>query len=437
MSRIDSFIRELIHYGTLHVILPNGEKHTYKGKVGEEEATIRFHNRKILARIIADADLALGEGYMNGEVTFPDHGLTRFMSMVQRNRERYYELNLRKNKWREFRIRMRALMLRNFRRAARSNVEHHYSLSNTFFRQFLDADMQYSCGYYSPTVLGGLPSTATASNSSHLGQKAHGVLRPASDVAASEVLDAAQRAKKQHIINKLAIDGQTRSVLDIGCGWGGLMLSLCDQFPQLARVEGVTLSTQQHVLAEARIAEAQQADRAKALLKDYRDLDQTYDRVVSVGMFEHIGRQQIPIYFQKLRQLLAPNGVALVHSIVAPRAGGGSHPWINKYIFPGGYIPSATEVLPAIEASGLYLCDVEVWRMHYAETLRAWRYRTIAKRDEIIEQFDERFFRMWHYYLAACEELFNIGGAVVHQWVITRSPDVLPLSREYVYKPPV
>ncbi len=280
---------------------------------------------------------------------------------------------------------------------ARRNVAHHYDLNGRLYSLFLDRDRQYSCAYF-PT--------------------------------GAETLEEAQMAKKRHIAAKLCLDRPDLHVLDIGCGWGGLALTLARDYG--ARVTGITLSSEQ--LAEARSrAEAEGlAHRVQFELLDYRAVHASYDRIVSVGMFEHVGVNHYRSFFNVLRRALKPNGVALIHTIGQWDGPGTNNPWINKYIFPGSYCPALSEVTPAIERSGLATTDLEVLRLHYAETLRHWRRRFAANRDMIGSLYDERFCRMFEFYLSSCELAFRYGSLTVFQFQLSREQNAVPLTRDYI-----
>ena len=279
---------------------------------------------------------------------------------------------------------------------ARANVHHHYDLDERLYRLFLDEDLQYSCAYFP-----------------HEGMS----------------LDEAQLAKKRHIAAKLALrPGQ--HVLDIGSGWGGLALSLAGWAG--VRVTGVTLSGEQQKVASERAARAGLGGDATFLLKDYRELSQRFDRIVSVGMFEHVGIGHYDEFFRTCAGLLAEDGVMLLHSIGRFDGPGATNPWINKYIFPGGYIPALSEVIPAVERAGLIIADIEILRLHYAKTLRAWRERFLARREEAAAIYDERFCRMWEFYLAASELAFRNQDMMVFQMQLVKDQTVLPLTRGYM-----
>jgi cyclopropane-fatty-acyl-phospholipid synthase len=293
----------------------------------------------------------------------------------------------------------RPIAQRNHSSRARRNVAHHYDLSAQLYDVFLDRDRQYSCAYFS---------------------------------APSETLDEAQIGKKRHIAAKLFLDRPDLGVLDIGSGWGGLALDLARDCG--AKVLGVTLSEEQIALARSRAQKAGLAERCRFELVDYRRLNGTFDRIVSVGMFEHVGVPYYPAFFDKLRALLKDDGVALLHTIGRSDGPGVTNSWIAKYIFPGGYTPSLSEVLPVIERSGLIVTDVEVLRLHYAETLKEWRRRFKAQWNAVAELYDERFCRMWDFYLASSEMAFRRDGLVVYQIQMAKQIDTLPMTRDYMFE---
>jgi cyclopropane-fatty-acyl-phospholipid synthase len=292
---------------------------------------------------------------------------------------------------------IRRLQQYNPRGRSRRNVAHHYDLDGRLYSLFLDSDRQYSCAYFE---------------------------QPDSS------LDEAQLAKKRHLAAKLLMDRPGLSVLDIGSGWGGLGLYLAEITG--ARVLGVTLSEEQFATARHRTAEKGLDPRVEFRLEDYRDVRGKFDRIVSVGMFEHVGVLHYDSYFRKIRDLLADNGVALVHSIGRSGPPTSTATFISKYIFPGGYIPAISEVMPAIQRSGLVVTDVEILRLHYAETLKAWRARFLARREDVLRLYDERFFRMWEFYLAASEMAFRHRGLMVFQIQLARQQDAVPLTRDYI-----
>jgi cyclopropane-fatty-acyl-phospholipid synthase len=284
----------------------------------------------------------------------------------------------------------------NPRPRSRNNVARHYDLDGRLYSLFLDADKQYSCAYF---------ETPDAT------------------------LDDAQLAKKRHLAAKLLIERSDR-VLDIGSGWGGLGLYLAEMTG--ANVTGVTLSTEQLQVSNARAVEKNLARSAKFLLEDYRDIPGPFERIVSVGMFEHVGVDFYETYFRRCAELLTDDGVMVLHSIGRSDGPDVTNPWIAKYIFPGGYIPALSEVIPAIERAGLLVCDIEILRLHYAETLKAWRERFMARREEAVRLYDERFVRMWEFYLASSEMSFRKQNMMNFQIQITKRQGVVPMTRDYI-----
>lgn len=374
---------------SIRVRLPDGRELT--AGPGEPELTAVLSDMKTAIAIAANPDLALGEAFMNGTFQIEGGSVYDFLQLTTS------QLALRprspKLTWMQ-RIR-RGAEQANDRLHARSNVHHHYDLTVDFYRLFLDDDLQYSCAFF---------ETPDAS------------------------LEEAQVAKKRRLIDKLLLEpGHT--ALDIGAGWGGLGLSMVERG---ARVTGVTLSTEQHRTANERAAALGVADRADFRLQDYRDLNQTFDRIISVGMFEHVGVPNYQEYFDTVARLLDEDGVAVIHSIGRNSPPNRTQPWVRKYIFPGGYIPALSEVLPAIERAGLWVTDMEVLRLHYAETLRHWRERFLARRGEALAMYDERFCRMWEFYLACSEVAFRELGHMVFQLQLTKKQTAVPLSRDYL-----
>ncbi|HEY5289365.1 MAG TPA: cyclopropane-fatty-acyl-phospholipid synthase family protein, partial [Caulobacteraceae bacterium] len=349
---------------------------------------------KAAREILRKRGLGLGEVYKSGDLSFERGDIAALLALVGRNptgpRARPGPIG------RGWRALLRLKRQWNDRNAARANVHHHYDLSYDLYRSFLDADMQYSCAYFP---------------------------RP------GMTLDQAQAAKKAHIIAKLRLAPGQR-VLDIGCGWGGLGLQLAADHG--VRVTGVTLSSEQLAVARRRAADAHIEDRAKFALADYRDLSGPFDRIVSVGMFEHVGAPNYRAFFEKVRSLLTDDGVAVIHSIGRMDGPGVTDPFIRKYIFPGGYIPALSQVTTAVEQAGLWITDIEVLRLHYAETLRHWRERFLAARETIAGVYDQRFCRMWECYLAASEMGFRHAGLFVFQIQLARRVDAVPVVRDYM-----
>lgn len=386
---LQSLIDRIFRTRSIAVRLPGGR--TLKAGPGEPELTAVIGDAKTALAIAANPDIALGEAYMSGAFRVEGGDIYDFLELTASQ--------LAKTPrplgpgWR-FR---RALEQANDRMRARSNVSHHYDLTVDFYRLFLDEDLQYSCAFFE---------------------------RP------DATLEEAQVAKKRRLIDKLILSPGQRT-LDIGCGWGGLGLSLAERG---ARVTGVTLSTEQHRTANERAAARGMSDQAEFRLQDYRDLNGPFDRIISVGMFEHVGQPNYQEYFDQVARLLTTDGVAVIHSIGRKDEPGLTNPFIAKYIFPGGYIPALSEVLPHIERAGLWVTDVEILRLHYAETLKAWRERFTAQRDDIKAMHDERFCRMFEFYLAVSEVAFRFGGHMVFQLQLTKRVDATPITRDYIYE---
>ena len=388
------FLSRLIKYGSLVVIYVGGRSAQF-GEPSPSPVTIRFHARSLPRNIFLNPDLALGEAYMDGTLTVDDDDLYGLLELVMINLAR--RPNVLHYRWLT-RIRQLYRTLTQFNPAKRAqrNVAHHYDLSAELYALFLDRDWQYSCGYFCEL---------------------------------EDDLEAAQENKKALIAAKLLLEPGQR-VLDIGSGWGGLALHLARNHS--ARVTGVTLSQEQYKTASARAAAAGLAERIQFRLQDYRQLSGTYDRIVSVGMFEHVGLPHYDEYFATLRNRLTEDGVALLHTIGRADGPGATNLWIAKYIFPGGYSPALSEVVAAAERSGLYVTDVEVWRLHYAETLKAWRKKFEANLDRAQEIYDDRFCRMWRFYLVLSELAFRHIGHVVFQVQLAKKQDAVPLTRDYL-----
>ncbi len=386
---LERLLRRYVKVGNLEVHPPVGRS-LRLGDGSGPKVEVMIPERAWAWRIILNPTLAVGEAYMDGGLVITRGDIRALAEVIGRNRPPLPKpLGPVGRWWSDWRLQANAPAM------ARRNAAHHYDLSIDFYRRFLDADLQYSCAYF-----------------------------PRPDLS----LEEAQAAKKAHLAAKLLLEPGHR-VLDIGCGWGGLALTLAGAG---VVVDGVTLSKEQCDLARARAAAAGLEDRARFSLTDYRDVGGPYDRIVSVGMFEHVGRPNYRAYFDQLARLLAPDGVAVIHSI--GRADGPSfpQPWVAKHIFPGGYIPSLSEVLPAVEQAGLIVTDIEILRRHYAETLRIWSERFQAARAELVELYDERFCRMWEFYLAFSEMAFRYRDHMVFQLQLARSGDAAPITRDYL-----
>jgi cyclopropane-fatty-acyl-phospholipid synthase len=387
--------KRLIREGRLTVIDADGKRHRYEGAVAGPEATIRFRTRALQRRLISNAKLAFGEGYMDGSLTVEEGSLYDLLDLVTRNLAALENHPLQAvQSW--LGQALRVVHTYNPIGRAQRNVAHHYDLSGALYDLFLDKDRQYSCAYFGNDNVS---------------------------------LETAQADKKLHIAAKLRLEpGQ--KLLDIGSGWGGLGLYLA----RLADIDvtGVTLSVEQHKLSQQRAAEAGLSERVHFHLRDYRLQEGPFDRIVSVGMFEHVGTKHYEEYFRKVRSLLTEDGVMLLHSIGRIDPPGSTNPWLRKYIFPGGYTPALSEVLRAVEKAGLWVTDIEILRLHYAKTLREWYRRFQANRDKIEKLYDARFCRMWEFYLIGCEVAFRNMGQMVFQMQLTRRQDAVPLTRDYM-----
>lgn len=389
-----SLLERWIRTGTLHLHTPGGETHTIGA--GFPVAHVHLRTASVLGRLLRDPDMAFGETYMNGDWRPGEGGLLPLFELYFRNAGRgaFDESGLRR--W--LRAASRLLREANGLVRARRNVRRHYDLDAELFRRFLDTDLHYSCAYFESDGMS---------------------------------LEAAQRAKCQHIARKLCLRPGEK-VLDIGSGWGGLAFYLAERHG--VEVTGLTLSEDQYDEARQR-AQARGLDkRVRFEMRDYREHEGHYDAVVSVGMFEHVGRPQYQTYFDRVREFLAPRGRALIHTIGRSGPPTDNQSWIQRYIFPGGYIPSLSETARPIERSGLVLSDLEIWRRHYAETLRLWNERFQASRDEFAERLGERFCRMWEFYLIGCRAIFQWGDLVVFQLQLATDNDVVPLTRDYLYR---
>jgi len=390
----DHIMRGFVRVGRIDVQLADGTTRTYSGADGPS-VSLRFHDPDLPRKLVLTTDMALGEGYMDGRLTIGDDDLRGFLTFLTVNVERSGHLWWRRSSQAARRARRRFDQWNPAHRA-RQNVAHHYDLSATLYDLFLDEDRQYSCAYFRQPEMS---------------------------------LEEAQAAKKAHIARKLLLEPGMR-VFEIGCGWGGLALSLARDHG--AEVLGVTLSTEQHAWATKRAEAEGLSDKVKFELRDYRDVTGQFDRIVSVGMFEHVGVPHYRTYFDTVRDRLTEDGVALIHTIGRAAPPGTTSPWITKYIFPGGYVPALSEMSRAFEAAGLFQTDIEVWRLHYAETLRHWLKRFEAKSEAALMLYDERFVRMWRYYLAASEMAFRHGRQCVFQVQLARDKQAVPLTRDYM-----
>jgi cyclopropane-fatty-acyl-phospholipid synthase len=393
-SLLEYALSKVVREGNLRVTDHAGITHSFGDGTGTP-VHVRFTSAAAERSVLMNPELRLGECFMDGTFVVEEGTIYDFLDIVLRHEETgalpWWVLALR-----GMRYLTRRLRQFNPTGRARRNVAHHYDLDGRLYRLFLDPDLQYSCAYF---------ETATTT------------------------LEEAQLAKKRHLVSKLALSPGKR-VLDIGSGWGGLGLYIAETHP--VSVVGVTLSTEQHAVSNERARSKAMADRVEFRLSDYRKLDERFDRIISVGMFEHVGVGHYDEFFRKVRDLLADDGVMVLHSIGRFGRPGDTNSWIQKYIFPGGYIPALSEVMPAIERAGLKVTDIEILRLHYAETLREWRRRFMAHRDEAMRLYDERFCRMWEFYLAGSEISFRHQGMMNFQIQLVKNQNALPLTRGYM-----
>ncbi len=387
-------LASFIHTGTLHVTMSGGQSFVFGDGSGPPLA-IRFTSPSAQLWALLDPDLRVGESYMDGTLVIERGTVADLLVLLFAQDRSSKPTTWAKPQW-LMRYLWRHLEQFNSRNRAQKNVAHHYDLDARLYALFLDRDRQYSCAYFN------LPE---------------------------QTLEAAQLAKKRHIAAKLLPTAGVR-VLDIGSGWGGLACYLAEVGG--AQVDGVTLSREQLEFSSARVEKEGLRDQVTFHMADYRDVGGTYDRIVSVGMFEHVGVGFYDEYFRKCGALLADDGVFLLHAIGRSDRPGITNPWLAKYIFPGGYIPALSEVLPAIERAGLLVTDIEILRLHYADTLKAWRERFMARREEAERLYDERFCRMWELYLAGSEMAFREEGMMVFQIQLAKHQGVVPITRDYI-----
>ncbi len=396
MRLLSSMLSRFVKTGRLEIIDAGGKTHVFAGDDGPR-ATIRFKDPKLYRALFFNPELRTGEAYMDGRFVFEEGTIRDLLMIFALNstnlRAQPFQKTLR---WAYKRL--RGLHQRNPMGRAQDNVAHHYDLSNEFYRLFLDDDLNYSCAYY---------------------------LTP------KDSLERAQRNKLRHIAAKLALE-PGHKVLDIGCGWGSMALYLAEAAD--VEVLGVTLSREQCALARERAKERGLDNRVRFELIDYREVTGPFDRIVSIGMFEHVGVAHYPEFFAKLGDLLNQDGTALLHSIGRKGGPGTTAAWIRKYIFPGSYVPALSETLSAVEPTELSVSDIEIWRLHYADTLAEWEKRFQRNRAKVVRQFDERFCRMWEFYLISCELGFRFDKQMVFQMQLIKSVDGLPLTRDYMAK---
>lgn len=387
-----AMLKAVVRDGSLCVVDASGRPHIV-GDGSAPEITLRLTSRFDEYGLVINPELSVGEAYMDGRLVIEEGSLYGFLDVLARNYE-----SVRLHSWLQFLARLRKLAKQNNPSGrVRRNVAHHYDLSPELYDIFLDRDRQYSCAYFRDK---------------------------------DESLETAQENKKRHIAAKLCLDRPGLKVLDIGSGWGGLGLYLAEAFG--AEVTGVTLSKEQHVANVQRATASPARPRLHFEFQDYRELEGRFDRIVSVGMFEHVGKKNYSEFFARIRDLLSEDGVALIHSIGYSNTPGPINPFMRKYIFPGADLPSLSEVFTAVEPTGLVPTDLEILRLHYAETLRRWRHRFMTRSDEAKALYDERFVRMWEFYLVLSEIGFRRRTMIVFQLQLARHNHALPIIRDYM-----
>ena len=363
----------------------------------EKPLKIKILDKKLHYKLLLHPDLYFGEAYMDGDILIENGTLSDFLNLVLMNFGKN-ELNMFSYLINKFRGTYRYFTNFNFIKKSRINVSHHYDISDDLYNLFLDPKRQYSCAYFKNE---------------------------------NDSLETAQNNKIHHLIKKLNIK-PNQKVLDIGCGWGSLAIDIAKAAN--CEVTGITLSENQLVYCKNKAKELNLENQVSFKLKDYRELGDKFDRIISVGMFEHVGRKFYKKFFLQIDKLLKDDGVCLTHTIGSVNPPRDPHPWITKYIFPGGYTPSLSEVTGPIEKAGLIISDLEVLKMHYSHTLRHWKENCIRNKAKIIQMFDERFFRMWEFYLAGCEMAFKWGDQVVYQFQLTKNYRSTPVTRDYIYQ---
>ncbi|MDB9796953.1 cyclopropane-fatty-acyl-phospholipid synthase family protein [Candidatus Pelagibacter ubique] len=391
------YLNKLFKRDGFLLIDANSNKYIIGTPKNNKPITVRILDKKLHYKLFFRPDLYFGEAYSNGDIQIENGSLTDFLDIALMNIGRG-ELNFFSMLINKLYGSYRYLTNFNFIKKSKMNVAHHYDLSDDLYSLFLDPKKQYSCGYF---------------------------------INENDTLEDAQNNKIQHIIKKLNIK-PNQKVLDIGCGWGSLAIDIAKSTN--CEVTGITLSENQFNYCVKKAKKLNLENQVTFKLIDYRQLDEKFDRIVSVGMFEHVGRKFYKNFFNKIDNLLNDDGVSLVHTIGSVNPPRDPHPWITKYIFPGGYTPSLSEVVTPVEKAGLIVSDIEVLKLHYSHTLRHWKENCIKNKIQIINMFDEKFFRMWEFYLASCESAFKWGDQVVYQFQLTKNYMSTPNTRDYIYK---
>ena len=391
------FLNKLFKKGGFILVNAYGQKYIIGQPDKKNPIEMKLKDKSLHYKLYLYPDLYFGEAYTAGSLYFVRGNLTEFLNLALENIGRT-KINKFNKVLNSLRGSYRFLTNFNFIKNSKVNVAHHYDVSDDLYFLFLDPLRQYSCGYFKNET---------------------------------DTLEQAQINKIKHIAKKLDLK-PNQKVLDIGCGWGYLAIEIAKQYK--CNVTGVTLSENQYNFATKKVKELNLSKQVEIKLADYREIKEKYDRIVSVGMFEHVGRKFYNSFFEKISQLLNSKGVALLHTIGSVDAPRDPQPWITKYIFPGGYTPSLSQIAGPIEKSGLIVSDLEVLKIHYAHTLRHWKERFTQNKDKVLEMFDEKFFRMYEFYLTSCEVAFKFGDQVVYQIQLSKELDTVPSTRDYIYR---
>ena len=391
-----SFLNKLFKDDGLILIDANSNKYIIGNPKKEKPITLKLLDKKLHYKLLLYPDLYFGEAYTDGALEIENGSLTDFLELTMKNIGRK-EINIFGQMLKKIRGTYRYLTNFNFVKKSKDNVAHHYDISDDLYDLFLDSKRQYSCGYFKNE---------------------------------DDSLETAQNNKIDHLIKKLNLK-PNQKVLDIGSGWGSLAIEIAKKTK--CEVTGITLSENQYKYSLNKVKENNLENQVQFKLADYRNLREKFDRIVSVGMFEHVGRKFYKTFFRQVNNLLNYDGLALIHTIGSINGPRDPQPWITKYIFPGGYTPSMSELASPIEKSGLIVSDIEVLRMHYSHTLRHWKERCISNKSKILEMFDEKFFRMWEFYLTSCELAFKLDDQVVFQFQLTKDLTTAPTTRDYIY----
>lgn len=391
------FLNNLFKEEGFELIDANSKKHVIGNPKGEKPLTLKLFDKSLHYKLLFYPDFYFGEAYTEETLTIENGTLTEFLNMALQNIGRK-ETNFFSEILNNIRGSYRYLTNFNFIKKSKINAAHHYDISDELYDLFLDSKRQYSCAYFKNE---------------------------------NELLETAQNNKIEHIIKKLNLK-PNQKVLDIGSGWGSLAIEIAKKTQ--CQVLGITLSKNQFAYSNKKAKEMNMGNQVEFRLCDYREVEEKFDRVVSVGMMEHIGRKFYKIFFNKVHEILNDDGIALLHTIGSVNPPRQPQPWITSFIFPGGYTPSLSQLTTPVERSGLILTDLEILRMHYSHTLRHWKERFLKNKDKALKMFDEKFYRMWLFYLVSCEQAFKWGDQVVFQLQLTKGLHTAPSTRDYIYQ---